>query len=80
MEVATVTQARQRLTELVRSLEQPVIITVYGEPRAVLLKYDLYQALLEKIEDLGDSLAVLERRGSPTRDFDEVMAELEGVS
>lgn len=76
--IMNVTRARMKLTELVRELDiEPIYLTVYGEPKAVLVRYDVFEGLLEKIEDLEDSLTVIERRGGPTRDFDEVMAELE---
>ena len=76
--IMNVTRARQQFTNVVRTLdEEPVYLTVRGEPKAVLVRYDVFEALLEKIEDLEDSLTVLERRGGPTRDLDEIIAELE---
>ncbi len=80
--IIPVSEARQRFTELVRDLDgTPLYVTLHGKPRAVLIRYDVFEALLEKVEDLQDSLDVLRRRGEPTRDFKDVMAELEsGVS
>jgi len=74
--IMSITDARQKITELVRDLDDPVYITVFGSPQAVLVRYDIYEALLEKVEDLQDSLDVLERRGEPTRDWEEIEAEL----
>jgi len=74
--IMSITDARQKITELVRDLDDPVYITVFGSPQAVLVRYDVYEALLEKVEDLQDSLDVLERRGEPARDWEEIEAEL----
>jgi prevent-host-death family protein len=79
-EIINITEARQRFTDLVRELgESPVYVTVHGKPRAVVVRYDVFEALLEKIEDLEDNLDVLARRGGPVRDFEEAMAEIERV-
>lgn len=75
-----VTEARQGLTELVRNLDDPVYVTVHGKPRAVIVSYDTFEALLEKVEELEDSLDVLKRRGEPETDWEEFEAELAGVS
>lgn len=74
--IMNVTEARQRFTELVRDLAEPVYVTVYGKPQAVIVRYDTYEALLEKIEDLEDSLDVIERRDESSVDWEELEAEL----
>lgn len=74
--IMNVTEVRQRFTELVRDLAEPIYVTVYGKPQAVIVRYDTYEALLEKIEDLEDSLDVLARRGEPEVDWEEFEAEL----
>ena len=33
-------------------------VTQYGKPKAVLARYDEYESLLKKIEDLEDILAI----------------------
>lgn len=74
--IINISEARQRFTELVRNLDDPLYITVYGKPRAVVVSYKTYEALLEKIEELEDSLDVLARRDEPTTDWEEVEAKL----
>ena len=36
----------------------PLYVTQHGKPKAVLPRYDEYQALLKKLEDLEDLLAM----------------------
>ncbi len=74
--IVNVSEARQRFTELVRNLDDPLYITVYGKPQAVVVSYETYEALLEKLEELEDSLDVLTRRDEPTTDWEEFEAKL----
>jgi len=43
----------------------PLYVTQYGKPKAVLTRYDEYEALLKKVEDLEDMLLVKESLGAP---------------
>jgi prevent-host-death family protein len=74
-----ITDARQRFTELIRDLSDPIYVTIYGDPKAVIVRYDTYEALLERLEELQDSVDVLKRRGEPTMDWEEFEAEMIGV-
>lgn len=43
----------------------PLYVTQYGKPKAVLARYDEYEALLKKIEDLEDMLAMKDTLSAP---------------
>jgi prevent-host-death family protein len=67
MKLIPVSDAKAKLTELVRdSGSEDVILLRYGRPAAVLMSTDRFDALMERIEDLEDSLAVAESKGEPT--------------
>ena len=78
--ILNVSEVRQRFTDLVRKLDDPIYVTVYGKPQAVVVRYDTYEAMLERIEELEDSLAVLMRREEPATDWEGFEAELDAIS
>ncbi|MBI2171551.1 MAG: type II toxin-antitoxin system Phd/YefM family antitoxin [Chloroflexi bacterium] len=43
----------------------PIYVTQHGKPNAVLLSYEEYEALREKLEDLEDALAMQQALASP---------------
>jgi prevent-host-death family protein len=56
-------EAKARFHELVRELsEREVLLLRHGRPVGVMMGYDAYQALLERLEELEDRLAVFEAR------------------
>jgi prevent-host-death family protein len=56
-------EAKARFHELVRELsEREVLLLRHGRPVGVLMGYEAYEALLERLEELEDRLAVLEAR------------------
>ncbi|MBM3120138.1 MAG: type II toxin-antitoxin system Phd/YefM family antitoxin, partial [Chloroflexi bacterium] len=44
-------------------------VTQYGKPKAVLARYDEYEALLKKLEDLEDLLAMMESLAAPEKEI-----------
>jgi len=61
--IVTVSELKVKLGALMAELEQqgmPLYVTQYGKPKAVIARYDEYEALLRKIEDLEDILAMKE--------------------
>lgn len=57
-----------KLGALMAELEErgvPLYVTQYGKPKAVLARYDEYEALLKKIEDLEDMLAMKDTLSAP---------------
>ena len=74
--IVPVSEARVRLSELVRDAEDhDVTLLRHGRPAAVLLSAARYEALLERLEDAEDRLAVHERDGI-TMTYDKLQAEL----
>ena len=61
--IITVSELKVKLGALMTELETqgiPLYVTQYGKPKAVLTRYDEYEALLKKVEDLEDILAMKE--------------------
>jgi prevent-host-death family protein len=59
--LVSLTEARKRLHELVRDLEEArVVLLRHGRPVAMMVSSDEYDALRSRIEDLQDKLSVFE--------------------
>lgn len=73
-----VSEAKGRLSEIVReSADRDVLLMRHGRPAAVVIAVERYEALLERIEDAEDKLAIHEHdREEPTIGHDKLMAEL----
>ena len=66
--IVTVSELKANLARVVAQLEArgvPVYVTRHGKPKAVLVKYEEYEALLEKLDDLEDALAMQQALSSP---------------
>ena len=66
--IVSVSELKIKLASLMAQLEVegvPVYVTQHGKPRAVLVKYADYEALLEKLDDLEDILAMKQALSSP---------------
>ncbi len=84
-EFVTVAQLRAEMAKVLARLGKArghIYLIQRGQPRAVLVDIQEYQALIDQLEYLDDSLEVLlarerEARGEEkTRPFDEVIAEI----
>jgi prevent-host-death family protein len=78
-----VTNARQNFTELVSEADEhkePMYVTHFGEPRAVIIGYEAFEELQQRLEDLEDMVAIYQAREEPRRPLDEVWAEIEAES
>jgi prevent-host-death family protein len=66
--IVTVSELKVKLGALMAELEGqglPLYVTQHGKPKAVLTSYDEYEALLKKVEDLEDILAMKESLSAP---------------
>ncbi len=66
--IVTVSELKVKLAALMAELEEqgvPLYITQHGKPKAVLARYDEYEALLKKMEDLEDLLAMKDSLSAP---------------
>ncbi len=66
--IVTVSELKTKLGALMAELETqrvPFYVTQHGKPKAVLTSYDEYEALLQKLEDLEDLLAMKESLEAP---------------
>lgn len=78
--IISATDLRERMEEILRSAAgepEPLYITYRGRPIAVLMGYEHFEALWERLEDLSDVVAIYERRNEPRRPFREYLAEQE---
>lgn len=65
-ELVTLSDAKVRLHELVRGLpERDVLLLRHGRPVAAMVSYSKFEALIERLEDLQDRIAVLEAQHEP---------------
>ena len=66
MKLIPVSEAKARLTELVRkSGSEDIVLLRYGAPAAVLMSTDRYDTLMERLEDLEDALTLAEHQLDP---------------
>jgi len=66
--IVTVSELKVRLGALMAELEGqgiPLYVTQHGKPKAVLARYDEYEALIMKVEDLEDLLVMKESLSVP---------------
>lgn len=66
--IVTVSELKVKLGVLMAELEEqgvPLYVTQHGKPKAVLARYDEYEALLRKLEDMEDLLAMKESLAAP---------------
>ena len=66
--IMTISELKNKLAGVVAHLGAggvPVYVTQHGKPKAVVLRYEEYEALLEKLDDLEDALAMREATSSP---------------
>ncbi|MBN1191393.1 MAG: type II toxin-antitoxin system Phd/YefM family antitoxin [Dehalococcoidales bacterium] len=66
--IVTVSELKVKLGTLMAELEEqgvPLFVTQHGKPKAVLTRYDEYEALLQKVEDMEDLLSMKESLSAP---------------
>jgi prevent-host-death family protein len=66
--IVTVSELKVKLGALMAELEGqgiPLYVTQHRKPKAVLARYDEYEALLKKVEDLEDILAMKDSLSAP---------------
>ena len=66
--IVTVSELKTKLGMLMAELEEkgvPMFVTQHGKPKAVLTRYDEYEALMRKLEDFEDLLAMKDSMAVP---------------
>ena len=75
--IIPISDAKPRLGALVAASDtEDVVLTKHGRPAAVLVSAERYTALLDRLEDAEDSLAVLQTAGEPTVPAEQLYASL----
>jgi len=81
VKILPASEVREQLSSILKDLtkdKEPVVITQHGKAKAVLLDIDRYSTLMQLLEDLEDIRDFRLAEGEAARDFEELMAELEG--
>ncbi len=68
MKIMPVSELKTSLGKVMADLATegvPIYVTQHGRAKAVLLKYEEYETLLEKLDDLEDALAMALAQASP---------------
>ncbi|MCJ7625914.1 MAG: type II toxin-antitoxin system prevent-host-death family antitoxin [Anaerolineaceae bacterium] len=83
LETTTISELRANLSEYVHNLkDEPLLVLSRSKPAAYLMKPELFEALVERIEQLEDiidgRIAVSEYLENPDQavDADEILSEL----
>jgi prevent-host-death family protein len=66
--IVTVSELKVKLGTVMAELEEqgvPLFVTQHGKPKAVLTRYDEYEALLRKLEDMEDLLSMKDSLSAP---------------
>jgi prevent-host-death family protein len=66
--IVTVSELKVKLGTLMAELEEkgvPLFVTQHGKPKAVLARYDEYESMLQKLEDMEDLLCMKESISAP---------------
>jgi antitoxin YefM len=66
--IVTVSELKGKLASLIVQLASdttPIYVTQHGKPQAVLVGFEEYEAMREKLEDLEDALAMHQALASP---------------
>jgi prevent-host-death family protein len=75
-----VTKARIAFTEIVNEADahgEPIYLTNFNEPRAVLIGYEAWEALIERLEDLEDVVLFHARQDEPSRSIEDFLTVME---
>jgi len=66
--IAPISEVKKRMAALIEELGEagrPLYVTQHGKPVAVLMTYEDYEALAQRLEDLSDLLAMKESLEAP---------------
>ena len=78
-----VTEARQDFTRIVNEADThglPLFLVNFNKPRAVLIGYEAWEALMGKMEDLEDKVDALTHRSEPSRPIEDILSEIGEVT
>ena len=78
MDILSSSKVRNNLALILNKLEEkkePVIITQYSRPRAVLIDYEIYKSIMERLEDLEDIRDMKSAKKEKGRPFKNYLAE-----
>ena len=78
--IVGITNARHAFAELIRDADEhgePIYITHFNEPKAVIIGYAAWEQLQQRLEDLEDMVAIYRGREEPRRPFADVWADIE---
>lgn len=77
--IAPISDLRRKTSRLLQRTDEsdePIYITQYGRPKAVILGYQAYERLMAQLEDMADLAAIHERADEPARPFTEFLQKI----
>jgi prevent-host-death family protein len=77
MPIRDLSRHTNKIVQSVRENGDVVFVTQGGRPAAVLLDYEVYEALLAQLEDLSDLASLKAALDEPERAYEAFLAELE---
>jgi prevent-host-death family protein len=78
MNILPSSEVRDKISLILKQVEEtgePVFITQYSRPKAVLVDFKVYNQLMKDIEDMEDIRDMVESQKEPGRSFDEYLKE-----
>lgn len=81
MKILPASEVRDKFASVIEEIskdKEPVFVTQYGKAKAVVLDVEMYNALVEMLEDLEDISDFRNAEGEATVDFEKFIKEFEG--
>jgi prevent-host-death family protein len=76
MPVSDLRRKTRDVIEAARTGDGVVYITQHGRPAVVLIDYERYETLMERLEDLSDMASLRQAINEPGRPYEEFLSEL----
>lgn len=78
MNILPASELRDKISSVLKQITdtgEPVYITQYSKPKAVLVNFDFYNNLIKELEDLEDIHDMIEAQKEPGRSFNQYLKE-----
>lgn len=77
MPVSDLRRQTSSVIKAVREQSDVVYITQHGRPAVVMVDYEEYESMLERLEDAADIASLSASQDEPIQDYDEFLAEMD---
>ncbi len=79
MPVSDLRRQTSSVIKAVREERDVVYITQHGRPAVVMVDYEEYEAMLERLEDAADRADLIASQDEPVQDYEEFLAEMKAL-